>query len=197
MENKNNISQDDKVNAIIQQDGFLNTTTESVNQLVEFENAAKQIATKNEQFILNHGSYYCGAGEVLSTSTPSELLSIHTENLAITGTNGYSFNLEPTTIVYGDDYKISNYLPAVDKHLDCTTNGYVIKTYDDKKGKYNSWEASIDFNFDNIGSKAQGYGNLSIAITGYGETCKEALDDLDKSYLDILNKFLKLNKFQY
>lgn len=111
--------------------------------------------------------------------------------------HGISFdtNQGDRTAQFGSDYKISKVLPIVDKHLDVAPNGYVIKTYDDKKEKDSSWEAELVLEIDSIGSNNSGYGNIDTRIVGYGKTKEEALEDLDKLYLHMLNKFLMINKY--
>lgn len=125
-------------------------------------------------------------------------LSVSTEEVKsmrlITGMQ-FDAQQKNRTVQFGMEYKISKTLPIVDKHLDVAPNGWVIKVSDDKKEKINSWGAELVFELDSIGSNSSGYGNIDVKVIGYGRDKEEALEELDKLYLHMLNKFMDINKY--
>lgn len=111
----------------------------------------------------------------------------------------YSFNNPPkySTIIFSPDYKISEILEVKDinkqAEAEYLENKNIICVYDDKKEKHNSYEAILNIEVVNGGSR-NGHGKLDFYIAGYGVDKEEAIDDLNLTYIDIMNKFHGLKK---
>lgn len=113
-----------------------------------------------------------------------------------------TLNIEQGNIQLSEQIKASLIFPVVDKHTSLAVindvclryNGHCIKIYNDKKEKNNSFEAELTLNIKTDGVGMEGYGNADIFITGFGANTQEALDDLDKGYVHILNQLLKYTK---
>ena len=112
----------------------------------------------------------------------------------------YSFNNPPkySTIVFSPDYKISEILEVKDiekqAEAEYLENKNIICVYDDKKEKYNSYEAILNIDIGNDSSKANGHGRIDFYIAGYGADKEEAINDLNLIYVDIMNRFHGLKK---